>query len=174
MEFKGLRYLKINEFDDFFKVLEESFPKIEYRSYEKQKALLDHPLYDIETYEEGGSLKGYISSWKFEEFNFVEHLAVNSDARGEGIGTKILESAKEKWRKPIYLEVELPENEICRKRIRFYERNGFTYNDHPYVQPPLMPGFEEIPLRIMSSNGPISMAEIVFIKEKMKDIVYIY
>lgn len=172
MKFKSLRDLENHEFEDFFKVLEESFPDVEYRSYEKQKELLEHSMYDIEVYEAEGRVKGYITSWKFEDFNFVEHLVVKGDARGEGIGTKILESAKGKWKKPIYLEVELPENEICRRRIRFYERCGFTYNDHPYVQPPLMPGYDEIPLRIMSSHGPIGKDEFEYFKEKMKGIVY--
>ena len=62
MKSSVLREMKKEEFNDFFKILESSFPAKEYRSYERQKELLDHPHYDIEVYEEEERIKGYISS----------------------------------------------------------------------------------------------------------------
>ena len=174
MKSSVLREMKKEEFNDFFKILESSFPAKEYRSYERQKELLDHPDYDIEVYEEEERIKGYISSWKFKDFNFVEHLVVCPDTRGEGIGTKILTSARSKWIKRIYLEVEPPEDEISRRRIAFYERNGFELNEYPYAQPPLMPGNAEIPLLIMTSQGKITEEDFHEFKRKMKGVVYIY
>ncbi len=169
-----LRDLQREEFDNFYKVLQDSFPIKEYRSYRQQKELLDHFLYDIEAYEDRGVIKGYITSWKFDTFNFVEHLVVLSEARGDGIGTKVLERARSKWEKPIYLEVELPEDPISRRRIAFYERNGFVLNEYPYVQPPLTPGNPEIPLLIMTSHGKISEKDFREFKRKMKGVVYLY
>ncbi|MDO5649637.1 MAG: GNAT family N-acetyltransferase [Gallicola sp.] len=170
----GLRDLQREEFDSFYKVLQDSFPIKEYRSYKEQRELLDNSLYDIEVYEERGVVKGYITSWKLDTFNFVEHLVVHSKARGKGVGTKILQSAKSKWKKPIYLEVDLPEDPISRRRITFYERNGFVLNEYPYVQPPLVPGNPEIPLLIMTSHGKISEKDFQEFKRKIRGVVYLY
>ena len=52
----------------------------------------------------------------------------------------------------ICLEVELPETEMAARRIGFYERNGFYYNDYFYMQPPIAEGRNAIPLRLMTTG----------------------
>ena len=41
--------------------------------------------------------------------------------------------------RPIVLEVEPPTTETARRRIAFYERNGFSLCERAYVQPPYRP-----------------------------------
>ena len=48
------------EFDAVFNLMEQSFPKEEYRPYAGQKALLSDPAYAIYTAREGGSILGFV------------------------------------------------------------------------------------------------------------------
>lgn len=45
----------------------------------------------------------------------------------------------------VVLEVELPEDSLKKRRIGFYERHGFTFNEYPYIQPPMGEDRHEIP-----------------------------
>lgn len=83
-----------------------------------------------------GAIAGFISYWNFGEFVYVEHFAVDSAIRGKGIGGQAIDKLCEKAGKTVVLEVELPCDEISRKRIAFYERHGFSLCDRKYVQPP--------------------------------------
>ena len=40
-------------------------------------------------------------------------------------------------KRPMVLEVELPEDALTRRRIGFYERHGLVFNSYPYLQPPM-------------------------------------
>ena len=71
-------------------------------------------------------------------------------------------------KKLICLEVELPEDELTKRRIGFYERNGFVFNEYPYMQPPISKGKSSVPLRIMTYGTAIP--EETF--EKMKQVLY--
>lgn len=65
---------------------------------------------------------------EFPEFTFVDYVWVNENTRGKGIGRQLLSDLKSK-KKPILLEVE-PFDETeqdCKKRLRFYQREGFEH-----------------------------------------------
>ncbi|MCI8448180.1 MAG: hypothetical protein HFH30_07230, partial [Eubacterium sp.] len=72
----------------------------------------------------------------------------------------------------ICLEVELPENDLAKRRIRFYERNGFFLNQYPYVQPSISKGRSPIPLLIMTSGQPVSEKIFQEIKSTLYEYVY--
>lgn len=84
---------------------------------------------------------------------FIEHFAVNPLYRNNGLGGKILNDLLKKLKKQVCLEVELPTTVIARRRIGFYERNGFFLNLYPYEQPPLSQGKKALPLHVMTSGG---------------------
>ena len=65
------------------------------------------------------------------------------------MGSSVLQEVLKKQEGMVCLEVELPENELAARRIRFYRRNGFYLNEFPYIQPPISKGRNSIPLRIM-------------------------
>ena len=159
------------EFDAVFDLMERSFPKEEYRPYTGQKALLSDPAYAIYTAREGGSILGFAAVWELEDILFLEHLAVVPEHRNSGIGSQLLDylagSAKR-----VCLEVEPPETELTRRRVGFYERNGFSFNGYPYEQPFLGQGTGPIPLRIMTTGGRITPAEFVRIRELLYSRVY--
>ena len=65
-------------------------------------------------------------------------------------------------------EVELPETEMARRRIGFYQRGGFVLNPYPYVQPPISAGRNPLPLAIMSAPRAIGPEEF----EEFRRLVY--
>ncbi len=73
--------------------------------------------------------------WDLKEFTFIEHLATTPAVRGRGYGDQILREFILDSKKPVLLEVEHPTNDICRRRIGFYERIGFILNEHQYRHP---------------------------------------
>ncbi|MEI3552766.1 MAG: GNAT family N-acetyltransferase [Acutalibacteraceae bacterium] len=88
----NLRVAKTEEFDKIFSILENSFPPDEYRTYEGQKSLWNHPKYTVYVIpdDESDCIKAFITVWKFEDFAFIEHFAVNPFYRNQGLGSLIL------------------------------------------------------------------------------------
>jgi hypothetical protein len=65
---------------------------------------------------------------EFKTFVFIDYLFVSKNARGQGLGHKLMEKMKQKG-KPILLEVE-PVNyddSDTEKRLHFYKREGFEH-----------------------------------------------
>jgi ribosomal protein S18 acetylase RimI-like enzyme len=161
--------LEIKEFDTVYAIMERSFPLEEYRSYEDQKALLKKPAYRIYAAKENGKILGFAAVWQLEDWLFLEHLAVDPQCRNQGIGAKLLRHFAQSR---CCLEVELPETALCRRRIGFYERNGFFLNDYPYLQPSLGEGRSPVPLYIMTSGSAVSAEEFDRVKRLLYSRVY--
>lgn len=97
---------------------------------------------------------GMVTTWHFDQFIYIEHLAVNPKVRGRGIGAELLSVLSAQVGKPIVLEVELPNEAepMTIRRINFYTRNGFTLLDYDYIQPPYSPELSEVPLKLMTTE----------------------
>ena len=163
--------LDITKFDEMYSIMEKSFPLDEYRPYEEQKALFENGYYSVYV-EKEEVIKGFIAVWDFSDFLFIEHFAVNPDCRNQGIGAQILKEVTTAFNKPLCLEVEPPEDELTKRRIGFYERNGFFLNEYPYIQPPISKGKNPVPLMIMSSGKPLSEIEFDNVKNTLYKEVY--
>ena len=170
-----LQKLLERDFDKVYKIMEESFPIDERRTYEEQKALLNNKMYSIYvlTDSENDNIKAFIAIWQFNDLAFVEHFAVSSLYRNGGIGALILQEVKKLITCRICLEVELPKEEMAKRRIGFYERNGFFYNDYEYMQPPITKGRKEIPLRIMTSGEKVTKEQFKEIRDLLYKYVYL-
>ena len=164
--------LAYKDFDKFFQLIENSFPKDEYRTYDEQKALLDNPAYEIYTYSNDDTLKAFIAVWKFDSFVYIDHFVVDPIHRDNGIGSVFLREAVRIFEKMVCLEVELPNNEVASRRIDFYKRNNFFLNKYPYMQPPISTGRNPVPLLIMTSGRPVNDIEFKNIKEILYSQVY--
>ncbi len=167
-----LKRIDKKAFDSMFSIMESSFPVDEYRTYEGQKALLGKPEYNLLGLFDGEILKGFIAVWEFEKVTFIEHFAVSEQYRNEGLGSKILREAVKRTEKLTCLEVEPPRDEMSTRRIEFYKRNGFYFNDYPYTQPAMAQGKNEIPLFVMTSNRAVSEVEFEEIKDELYRKVY--
>ena len=156
---------RINEtdFPEIYRIMQASFSDDEYRPYDEQLALFEEPEYRIYYMP-----AGFLAVWEFESFIYIEHFAVDPALRNSGTGSAMLQELVKQYQKPICLEVELPEDELTRRRIGFYERNGFVFNEYPYIQPPISKGKSPVPLRIMTYRSEITRDEF----QKMKEILY--
>lgn len=156
---------RINEtdFPEIYRIMQASFSDDEYRPYDEQLALFEEPEYRIYYMP-----AGFLAVWEFESFIYIEHFAVDPALRNSGTGSAMLQELVKQYQKPICLEVELPEDELTRRRIGFYERNGFVFNEYPYIQPPISKGKSPVPLRIMTYRSEITRQEF----QKMKEILY--
>lgn len=166
----NIRKIKKGEFDKVFAILKESFPVDEYRTYDGQKALLSNPFYTIYVLPDSDEkdITAFIAVWQFENFAYVEHFAVSSQHRNKNLGSKILNEVAKMLSCPLCLEVELPETDNAKRRIEFYKRNGFFYNDYTYFQPPFHKENNPIPLAIMTYKESIGRDEF----EKIKAVLY--
>ncbi|AIM17087.1 MULTISPECIES: GNAT family N-acetyltransferase [Neobacillus] len=109
----------------WYEKLNQYFPIEEMKSREHMETLLkERP--DIYHKDEGPH---HVMMYaELNDFIFVDYLFVSKDARGQGLGQKLIEKLKKK-KKPIILEVEPVnyEDSDTEKRLRFYKRNGFKH-----------------------------------------------
>ncbi|WP_040951060.1 GNAT family N-acetyltransferase [Gorillibacterium massiliense] len=147
------------QFREIYTLMEAAFPETELRAFDDQFALLKHARYGLRVNRsEGGELLGILAGWQFSAFRFVEHIAIHTEIRGQGIGRRMLEEYLNEAETPVVLEVELPDTPIAQRRIAFYERIGFHLNPFAYQQPPLRRGQAPLPLHIMSYPAPLTEA----------------
>ena len=173
MDYNNLEKFKHCDFDNFFKLMRESFPSVERRSYEDQKKLLCKDSYNIIVgKDEKENIIAIMAVWEFNRFNFIEHFAVDSKMRGNGMGTSILKNYLNKCDKPIFLEVELPENDNSIRRIEFYKRLGFHLNNFEYLQPPLQKQHDFLRLKVMSYPRSVDNMEFTGFRNMVYDKVY--
>ncbi|MBQ3390603.1 MAG: GNAT family N-acetyltransferase [Firmicutes bacterium] len=165
-----IRLIRITEdlFPEIYPVMEESFPENERRGYEEQKALVRNPDYVMLGLREEEGFTGFIAGWDLGDFVYGEHLAVTASRRNGGLGDRMLKAFLERFGKPFFIEVEPPEDELTRRRIGFYERNGFVLNDYDYVQPSLGEGKDPVPLRIMTWPRGMEKEELAEMEQRIR------
>lgn len=171
-----LHLLTEEDFEAVWRIMEQSFPPEERRTKEGQRKLFGHPAYRLYGMlacpEKKEELGAFLAVWDFPEFLFLEHFAVDERLRGGGIGAGLLGELFDSCGKSVVLEVEPPEGEMTRRRIGFYERNGFSLNDYSYVQPSLAKGQPAIPLKLMSRPGTLSPQQFADVKRVLLKEVY--
>lgn len=163
-----IKLTDIKDFDKVFDIMERSFPPDERRPKSEQLALLNNPAHSIYILQKSSNIAAFITVWRFDGFAFIEHFAVHPDFRCNGTGSFILSEIIPYLGVRVCLEAEPPLNEISKRRIGFYERNGFTLNEYPYMQPPISNGKLPVPLMIMTTGGGISESEF----NNIRDIIY--
>jgi hypothetical protein len=72
----------LHDFDKIYKIMCDSFPDTEIRSYEGQKALFEKDAYRVFCTRENGEIVSIAAIWQFDDFTFVEHLATTPNLRG--------------------------------------------------------------------------------------------
>lgn len=169
-----LEKMKISDFDAINIMIEKSFPKHEIRGYGPQKKLLDDPNFNIYVIrdEKSEQVKAFITIWDVEDFGFVDHFAVSEEFRNEGLGSIILSETRKLINRKMFFEVDLPKDEMSKRRIGFYERNGYFLNDFQYELPPLVEGLEPMTMMIMSSDEKLTKEKLTSLKNELMKIVY--
>ncbi len=86
----------------------------------------------------------------FDGYTYVEHFAIDPAARNGGIGAEAMKQFLVFCGTPVVLEVEMPTDEMSKRRIGFYERLGFKLDNQVYHQPPYREGGEWLEMRLMT------------------------
>lgn len=158
--------------DGLWEILEQSFPLEERRCRAEMQALLETSELELLTAQEDDRLQGFLMLWNLPEFIFIENFAVAEAMRGRGLGAQMLAYVTEHWDKPQILEVEPPDTEICRRRIGFYQRNGFFLNQYPYRMPCLHGNGPAVPLLLMSKPEALTRQQAEQVKTDLYRVVY--
>ena len=66
-----IQKLKREDFKQVFQIMEKSFPADEYRTFEEQEALLNHPVYHIYAIYDNTEIKALVGKSDIERENYV-------------------------------------------------------------------------------------------------------
>ena len=146
-----IRSANDQHFADFWRIYTESFPFNERRTPDQHIRIFQKPHYQINTYVIGNQLVGFIASWGDTEFVFVEHFAISPEFRSKRLGSTVLQQFIEEFNIPVILEIEMPIDELTKRRLKFYELAGFLRNQHNHYMPPYH-----------KSNPPLEMEILTF------------
>ena len=113
------------------------FPKSELKPLGAMLRLLEMGQYDPLVVTENGERVGYAMMWlpKSRQGALLEYLGVLRGKRNSGLGARILPLLAQRYGQ-LFGEAEAPtsqdeaENDLRRRRIGFYERNGFRVLDY--------------------------------------------
>ena len=126
-----------------------------------------------EEYRELKELREYTDrTGDFNDFYYVEHFAIDPTLRNGGYGKKTLDYLCKELDRPIVLEVEMPVEEMAKRRINFYQRQGFVLWEKEYKQPPYKPGDDFLPMYLMVFGNLQCEQDFEMIKNKIHKEVY--
>lgn len=169
-----MEYLPIPSYDDFrvppiYQSYTSSFPEDERRSETQFRELFHHPIVKVYSVQDQANNIGYLIIWELSGFVFVEHFEVFQPFRSKKYGSVIIGHLFKNHPK-IVLEAE-PEqhDELAKRRIGFYQRNGFGVIDTQYIQPPYGAGKNPLNLWLLATWNPENITKI---KEEIYDVVY--
>ena len=145
----------------------KSWAGLEYElSYEKR--------FHVYAFMQNDKFVGFLNTWTFDRFYYIEHFAVSPNFRDQHIGSEALQMLMSQIKLPIVLEVEMPNSPAAIRRIQFYERLGFSVLSHKYAQPPYEDNGFLLPMQLMSNNLHFASTHFEFIKENLYTNVYHY
>ena len=135
MEFLKIEPEDKSRWSEVWNLYEESFPVAERRKAEDHlSACNDNRFFPLSVWD-GNQLIGLMFFWEWDNYRYLEHLAVNPDLRGHGYGTQLLNYLRES-KHTIILEIDPLINELSVRRLQFYERAGFTLTPYRFVHLP--------------------------------------
>lgn len=159
MEKIRIKDISTSTYRIFRDLYENSFPVFEQRTEEQQESAFKKENYHLDTYWDCKQFIGFIAYWEFETYIYIEHFAINTEIRGKGYGSSILNSFTESTGKTVILEIDPVNDSISEARLRFYQRCGFYENNHPHTHPAYREGYTPHPLTVMTTQRKITVEE---------------
>ena len=159
-------------FSQAWEIYLEAFPKNERKTLDAQTKLMSNPLYHYDIIIVDDKLIGFILWWNLDSVRFIDHFATAKSQRNKGYGRLIIENFSHIDVKPVLLEVELPDSNINKRRIKFYERIGFKVNQHHYQLPVYNKSVPPLQLYVMTYPNAISKKEVEEFVKICHPIVY--
>lgn len=118
-----IRRIKEDEFDDFYKLLEQDFCFNERKSKSNELLCFKNQKFCPNFIILDDKIINYFCYWNFDDFIFGEHFAILKPLRDKGLGTAFLKFFVENIDKTIIIEVERPFDEDSKRRINFYKNS---------------------------------------------------
>lgn len=153
-------------------LFESAFPPEERRTTDRWLALIEQGCVTCHVARYDGRFAGFLTVWDLGAFRYGEHFAIEPALRGQNIGAAMMQHVLSSSPKPFVLEVELPDTDIARRRIAFYQRLGFVLCDRHYLQPPYNKGFAPFPLRLMEHGGQLTQTDFDSVVRTIHRVVY--
>ena len=137
LNFHRINSVNSQFFSDLFSLYSLVFPPLERRTWSGLEYELNYEKrFCAHALIQNGEFVGLFNYWTFDRFYYIEHMAISSKHRNQGIGANAMTIFMEQTKLPVILEVEMPNNIIASRRILFYEKLGFSIVSHNYAQPP--------------------------------------
>lgn len=154
-------------------LLVSAFPPEEYRDLAAWRRLTAdrNNVFSNNLILDGDMPVGLLSYWDFGRFHYVEHFATSPELRNCGYGHRVMERLLCDLRTPVVLEVEAPADDMARRRIGFYRRQGFVLWETPYRQPPYRSGGAWLPMHLMA-HGALDESEFGAVRDTIYGNVY--
>lgn len=170
MEFIRINSDKDNYAEELVMLYLEAFPETQRHTENDFRKLLGaEERFHCNAVLMNKELVGFFHYWLFDEFVFLEHIAIEPPLRGHKLGEKVILLARETTNLPLVLEVEkADESEWGARRIEFYQRLGFQILPNEYAQPPYRKDGVYIPLHMMSDKLDFAVENF----EKIKNTIY--
>jgi ribosomal protein S18 acetylase RimI-like enzyme len=123
-------------FEKFWELYQSSFPEYEQRSLKSQLKLAEVSEYKMLTCVSAQNILGFLAYWEFENFLYLEHLAIDDKYRGNGLGSELMRHfMKLGDNLKIILEIDPVEDALSERREMFYHRLGFKTNNYDFINP---------------------------------------
>lgn len=146
---------------EIFSAYELAFPLDERRDKTQFEALFSNPLTKIFSIKHLGNNIGYLIVWLLEECCYIEHFEVFPAYRNLKLGSSVLQHLTILYPKLVLESEPATLDEMARRRIDFYQRNGFHVLDKFYQQPSYDLGKNELNLWLMGNFETQSISSIV-------------
>jgi len=173
-----LKYIRLHTtsdvlFEQAWWLYEQAFPPDERRLRASQEHVLLKPMYHFEIVLHHGQFVAILLWWDFKDIRFIEHFATMPEERGKGMGRKIINEYILRSRKAILLEVDLPLDELSRRRIKFYQQLDFILNPFPYQQPALHAKSKPVKLKLMSYPKALEQGDLKHFLTQCHPMIYL-
>ncbi|MDE6778157.1 MAG: GNAT family N-acetyltransferase [Alistipes sp.] len=173
MEFRRVVSTSTLDYAFVERLMEEAFPAEERRERAAQRLLTDSERrFSCYVVCDGGEPVGFVTWWDFDDFRYVEHFAMSPAVRNRGYGARAVRMLCEELRTPIVLEVERPDNDTARRRVGFYERQGFELWPDEYSQPPYSAAGCWVPMRMMAYGNLTRERDFARVRDSLYRAVY--
>lgn len=172
MEFTNL---KMEDYPSFLKLYNESFPPDERRELKDEEHLTNFikmkgGKFNAFAAKDGDLFLAFLSYWTFEGYTYIEHFAVVPEHRGKRIGALMLNHLFKEVSPNVLIEVEKPEGEEQKRRIKFYERNGFRVREEfDYTQPAYSSDKSPVEMLLMT-HGDVNLHNRDSIREMLREV----
>jgi ribosomal protein S18 acetylase RimI-like enzyme len=148
-----------------------AFPVDERRDWEQLLDMIDNvPEMRLELITDEDKPIGFLISWIFSGYCYIEHFAVSRVNRGKKYGERVIKELMAKGK--VLLEAEHPGSADAVRRIGFYERLGMHILPLNYNQPSYRETGKSYPMLLMG-NIPEDDEEIPLIISQIKQQVYL-